>query len=70
MRTITLVEKYHLIATFETALHIERDVFVSEFQHMTKTGCHLPILPLFDIFRSKSKKHVSNIKNSFKIREE
>jgi hypothetical protein len=55
MRTPTLVIKYHLIATFETALHMERDVFVSEFQQMTQTGYYLPILPLFDIFRSKSK---------------
>ncbi len=65
-----ILEKYNLIKTFETKLNVEKNVFVNEFKQMTEKGYYSPILGIFDVFSSRTKKYVGDINNNkFQIRE-
>ncbi|REE24857.1 hypothetical protein DFQ09_103163 [Winogradskyella pacifica] len=65
-----ILEKYNLIKTFETELNVEKEVFINEFELMTEKGYCSPILGIFDVFSSRTKKYIGDInKNKFQIRE-
>jgi hypothetical protein len=65
-----ILEKYNLIRTFETELNVEKELFISEFKQMTEKGYYSPILAIFDVFSSRTKKYVGDIyDNRFQIRE-